>query len=79
MVAGAPPGVPRSRNLGKVGISLGSQGWGASLKYEDCRHSSAVALLVGSYLVRGVTGGQSVVDNYNYSHQEEVEQSEAGS
>ena len=53
---GAPPPGPapgrwsRSRNLGNVGISLGSQGSGPSLKYEDCRHSSAVALFVGSYL-----------------------------
>ena len=45
-------GGPRSLNLGKVGMSLGSQGWGASLKYDDWRHSSAVALLVGSYLGR---------------------------
>ena len=46
----APGRWSRSRNLGNVGISLGSQGSGPSLKYEDCRHSSAVALFVGSYL-----------------------------
>ena len=45
--------VLRSLNLGNVGINFGSQGKGASLKYEDWRHSSAVALLVGSYLHEG--------------------------
>ena len=80
---GAPPPGPapgrwsRSRNLGNVGISLGSQGSGPSLKYEDCRHSSAVALFVGSYLeiIDKKDHGGSV----KHLHEQKVEEPESGS
>ena len=73
---GTTPGAPLSMslNLGKVGIRIGSHGSGASLKYEDWRHSSAVALLVGSYLEQfSVKTGVECIKNSKTMTQEEIE------
>lgn len=50
------------RFCGNVGINLGSQGRGASLKYDDCKHSSAVALFFGSYMNRKLSNRRPAAD-----------------